>query len=288
MYKDFSGWDLYDGFLYGSGTSKQEWIVNRENGSIGLFKDRKSEQTTDNFSEKIASEIADIINLPCAKIDLAMRNDRIGMVSYKINSESENIIEGIQFISTRYPNYNRDTLVDEESGEKYSLEIILNSINGLNIKEDLFKIFIFDFLIGNTDRHHSNWAILMNNDTKNYSICPVYDNASSLCSYVNDDIIKRSINDKVWLNSQFDSKSKSLIRIDGKKVRHSDFVRYLKENFYLETIDFVKNIKLKLTDNIIDDLIDSYNKLLSNEKISLLKIYLKNKVKLLLNIYEIA
>ncbi|EOU2022417.1 HipA domain-containing protein [Clostridium perfringens] len=288
MYKDFSDWELFDGFLYGSGTSKQEWIVNIENGSIGLFKDRKSEQTTDNFSEKIASEIADIIELPCAKIDLAIRNGRVGMVSYKINSESENIIEGIQFISTRYPKYNRDTLEDEESGEKYSLDIILNSINGLNIKKDLFKIFIFDFLIGNTDRHHSNWAILMNNDTKEYSICPVYDNASSLCSYVNDDIIKRSINDNVWLNSQFDSKSKSLIRIDGKKVRHSDFVRYLKENFYLETIDFVKQIKLKFTDNIIDELLDSYNKLLSNEKISLLKIYLKNKVKILMNIYEIS
>lgn len=288
MYKDFSDWELFDGFLYGSGTSKQEWIVNIENGSIGLFKDRKSEQTTDNFSEKIASEIADIIDLPCAKIDLAIRNGRVGMVSYKINSESENIIEGIQFISTRYPKYNRDTLEDEESGEKYSLDIILNSINGLNIKKDLFKIFIFDFLIGNTDRHHSNWAILMNNDTKEYSICPVYDNASSLCSYVNDDIIKRSINDNVWLNSQFDSKSKSLIRIDGKKVRHSDFVRYLKENFYLETIDFVKQIKLKFTDNIIDELLDSYNKLLSNEKISLLKIYLKNKVKILMIIYEIS
>lgn len=288
MYKDFSDWELYDGFLFGSGTSKQEWIVNEKNGKIGLFKDRKSEETTDNFSEKIASEIAEIIGLPCAKIDLAIRNDRIGMVSYKINSESENIIEGIQFISNRYPNYNRDTLIDDKTGERYSLEIILNSVNGLNLEKELFKIFIFDFIIGNTDRHHSNWAILINNETKDYSVCPVYDNASSLCSYVNDSIIKKSMNDKVWLNSQFDSKSKSLIRINGKKIRHSDFVRYLKENFYFETIDFVNNIKLKFTDNVIDELIDTYNNLLSNEKVSLLKIYLKSKVKLLLSIYEIV
>ncbi|HBJ1646730.1 HipA domain-containing protein [Clostridium sp. ZBS20] len=288
MYKDFSKWNLYEGFSFGSGTSKQEWIVNENNGKIGLFKDRKSDKTTDNFSEKIASHIANIIDLPCADIDLAIRNNRVGMVSYKINSESENIIEGIQFISNLYPNYNRDKLIDEDTGEKYSLEIILNSIRGLNLERDLFKIFIFDFLIGNTDRHHSNWAILMNNETKNYSICPVYDNASSLCSYVSDDHITRSINDEMWVKSQFDSKSKSLIRIKGKKVKHSDFVKYLKENFYLETIEFVNNIKIKFTNNAIDDVINSYNKLLSNEKISLLKIYLKSKVKMLLSIYELT
>ena len=62
MYIDFSNWELYEGLSCGSGTSSQVWIKNSKTGQIALFKDRKGEQTTDNFSEKIASEIAQIIN----------------------------------------------------------------------------------------------------------------------------------------------------------------------------------------------------------------------------------
>lgn len=286
MYKDFSHWSIYEGNSFGSGTSQQEWIVNKETNEIGLFKDRKGEETTDNFSEKIASEIANKIGLSCARIDLATRDNRIGVVSYKINSEEEDILEGIQFINRAYPFYNRDTLIDEETGEKYSLDIVLNSIRGLNLESELFKVFIFDFIIGNTDRHHSNWAILMNGG--DISICPLYDNASSLCSYVTDEQIDRSIRDKNWVNALIDSKSKSLIRINGNKVRHSEFVRYLSERYYSETVSFVKDIKEKLTNSVIDEILNAYNGVLSDKKIILLKLYLKEKVKILLDIYKIS
>ena len=286
MYKDFSHWSIYEGNSFGSGTSQQEWIVNKETNEIGLFKDRKSEETTDNFSEKIASEIANKIGLSCARIDLATRDNRIGVVSYKINSQEEDILEGIQFINRVYPFYNKDTLIDEETGEKYSLDIVLNSIRGLNLESELFKVFIFDFIIGNTDRHHSNWAILMNGG--DISICPLYDNASSLCSYVTDEQIDRSIRDKNWVNALIDSKSKSLIRINGNKVRHSEFVRYLSQRYYLETVSFVKDIKEKLTNSVIDEILNAYNGVLSDKKIILLKIYLKEKIKILLDIYKIS
>lgn len=282
MYKDFSNWELYEGFSCGSGTSTQEWIITK-NGEIALFKNRKSDDTTDNFSEKIASEIAEIIELPCARIDLAKRNGKIGMVSYKINSQSQILVEGIQYISNAYSEYNRDTLIDEKTQDHYSLEIILNSIKGLNLEKDLFKIFIFDFLIGNGDRHHSNWALLK--ESEQTKICPVYDNSSSLCFNVNDE--KINLKDKNWLKAQVDTKSKSLIYLQGKKVTHSKFISYLKDNYYSETIDFVNSINQKFTYDVIEKLINRYDNLLSNKKIILLKEYLKMKVELLKKIYEI-
>lgn len=286
MYIDFSDWNSYEGFACGSGTSAQEWIVYGNPEQVALFKERKSDLTTDNFSEKISSELSYSIGLKCAKIDLAIRNGKVGMVSYKINLQEETIIEGIQYISKSYPNYNTTTLIDEDTGERYSLEMILNSIKELNLEEEIFKIFIFDFIIGNSDRHHSNWAILKNN--KDIKVCPIYDNASSLCSYVTDEQIKRFMNDSNWVNSLIDSKSKTLIRLNGKKVKHSDFIRYLKDKYYDKTIDFVLTIKEKLTDECIDNIIDSYKGSLSNEKISILKIYIKRKVELLSEIYEVS
>lgn len=288
MYKNFSDWKKYDGFSYGSGSSLQEWIVNPRDGQIGLFKDRKAEDTTDNISEKIASEIARVIGLPAAKVDLAIwENTRIGMISYKVNGKSENLIEGLTYISNIYPEYNKDKLIDEETGKYYSLEMILNSVNGFKLIKDLLKIFIFDFIIGNTDRHHSNWGVIQNEE--GVRISPVYDNASSLCAYEKDEKIEKMINDKNWVSAQCNSKSKTIIRIDGskKKITHYEFISYIKNNYYDETKDFVKNIKSKLTYNVIESLLDGYNDILSNTKIKFIKIFLKKKLDLLFEIYNV-
>ncbi|MGL4762002.1 MAG: HipA domain-containing protein [Sarcina sp.] len=284
-YKNFSSWNLYDGFYFGSGTSLQEWIINPVNGKVGLFKERKSDITTDNFSEKIAMEIADMLNFPAARIDLALREERVGVVSYRINSEFEELKEGIQYISDKFPEYNRDTLIDEKTGEYYSLEIILEAIKGLNLEKDLFKVFIFDFLIGNRDRHHGNWAIIEKEDT--IRISPVYDNASSLCAYLTDSKINSCFNDDNWFKSVVDRKSVSLVRLQGKKVTHLEFITYLMENYYTETIDFVKSIREKYSEEQIESLVESYKILLSEEKVKLLKKYLKEKFKLLFKVYKL-
>lgn len=128
MYKNFDDWESYEGFSCGSGTSNQEWIINNETNEIALFKERKTDSTTDNFSEKIASDIANVINLPCAKIDLAVRNNKIGLVSYLINSPGETLLEGVIYLSKKYPYYNRNDLIDDLSGKKYSFEMIMESI----------------------------------------------------------------------------------------------------------------------------------------------------------------
>lgn len=286
MYKNYDNWELYEGFSCGSGTSQQEWIVNNE-GQIGLFKQRKTENVTDDISEKIASDIANVIGLPCAKIELAVRNGRYGVVSYLINkSEDEVLSEGITYISRIFREYDRDNLIDSKTGEKYSLEMILKSVEGLKLEKGLFDIFIFDCLIGNSDRHHSNWATLTANDKT--SVCPIYDNASSLCYSITEEKILQFKNDDNWKRAQINSKSKSIIRINGKKVTHSDFVKYLYNNYYNETVDFVKKINKNLLSKEIDQIVDRYIPELGKIKSNFIKEFLKEKRKLILNIYKIA
>ncbi|MBS6600646.1 MAG: HipA domain-containing protein [Clostridium sp.] len=285
MYKNFDDWESYEGFSCGSGTSNQEWIINNETNEIALFKERKTDSTTDNFSEKIASDIANVINLPCAKIDLAVRNNKIGLVSYLINSPGETLLEGVIYLSKKYPYYNRNDLIDDLSGKKYSFEMIMESIKDLEIEKDLFKIFIFDCLIGNSDRHHSNWAII--NKNGNNKVCPIYDNASSLGAYLEDKRIKESFKDNKWLNAQVDTKSKSRIHLEGKKVTHCQFIKYLRDYYYDETIDFIKEIKYKLKEDKIEYIIDRYKGILSTYKIMFLKEFLKRKRILILRVYDL-
>lgn len=298
MYINFLDWNTYDGFSEGSGTSSQQWIVSKNGDRIGLFKFPKSLDTTDHISEKIASNIAKIIGIPCADIDLGIYRDKYdcnkiknGMISYKINPDGVNLIEGVSLISSKYTNYDSEELKDTETGECYSLHMIMNSLKSYKLDKEFLKMIIFDYLIGNSDRHDRNWAILRKDG--DIKLSPLYDNASSLCAYENEDTLEKCLGkDTNKFKALVDTKSRTLIRIDkfnlGKKgPKHSEMIEYINKNYYADTINFVKHVKNVLTEEVIDNIIDQYSKYLSINKCKVLKKYLKEKIRRLLNIYNI-
>jgi len=289
MIKDFSNWVEYEGVSEGSGRSEKIWLVNPESGEIGLFKFTKSLNTTEHVSEKIASELAMIIGIECMKVDLGTFNSRIGSFSYKINKDDEILIEGIQLINKYYPDYDENTLFDNVKKEYYSLEMIMNSLREYNLQYEFLKIPIFDYLIGNTDRHHSNWAIIQKD--KNVKLSPLYDNGSSLCCYVGEDKIDGYLGkDKMKFDSILINKSTSRIRIDKKtrkEPKHKEMIEFIKNNHYNETIDFVKVINAKVNEKSIDILLGNYVGIISDKRINLIKKYLLEKVKMMAKIFEL-
>lgn len=284
MVIDYSQWDIYEGASEGSGRSEKEWLINKDTNEIGLFKFPKTDKTTEHISEKLASELAKKIGLECAKIEIGKYNSRIGSMSYLINTEKEILIEGISLINSKYPTYNPRTMYDYLKDEYYSLEMILNSINDYNLVDDFLKIMIFDFLIGNTDRHQNNWAVISIND--NIRMCPLYDNGSSLCCYLEDEKIDSYLgNDKMKFNSLVNTKSKSRVRLDKKNKKettHLEIVKYICRHYYSSVIELVNTININLTEDIIEKLVFSYDdKLISYKRKQLIKKFLIEKINLL-------
>lgn len=290
MIKDFSSWEEYEGASEGSGRSEKIWLVNTVNDEIGLFKFRKSQYTTEHLSEKMAMELAELVDIECMKVDIGICNDRVGSLSYRINEKNENLIEGVQLINKYYPDYNPEILYDEIREEYYSLEMILKSLEDYDFQKDFLQIPIFDFIIGNTDRHQNNWAILQKDER--IRLCPLYDNGSSLCCYIREQNIDSYLgNDRVRFNSLINSKSTSRIKIDKKLKKeptHLDVLKYLKSNHYEDIIDIIKNISYNINEKNIDIILSSYTGLMSEKRMCLIKKFLMGKVNLIKEQFSIG
>lgn len=290
---DFSTWNEYDGFAEGSGRSEKVWLIS-ETGRIGLFKYPKTDpqdnkETTEHVSEHLAHQLGEVLRIPTASVDIGVRNNRIGSMSYLVSKEDEALCEGISFISGKYPMFNANTMQDEASGSYYCIDHIFNSVPEIVPKKIWIEMMLFDYLIGNADRHQSNWGLLwkVSTDEKIVKLrrCPLYDNGSSLCCYVNErQLAAFSGQDAKRFDALVDSKSKSMIRVDGtvkKRPSHTDVVRYLLKEFpdaEMIATDFISRLDV----TTIDSLLAQYPEaILSNKKNQLIRRYLFKKTELL-------
>lgn len=293
---DFSTWKEYDGFAEGSGRSEKIWLIS-ETGQIGLFKYPKidpedGKETTEHISEHLAHQLGEILRIPTATVDVGFRDERIGSMSYLVRKNDEALCEGINFISGRYPSFNAETMQDEDSGIYYCIDHIFGSVPEVVPQEIWLEMMLFDYLIGNTDRHQSNWGLLLKVSTDKKRIrlrrCPLYDNGSSLCCYVNESqLAAYARRDTKRFDALVDSKSKSMIRIDGstkKRPSHSDVVRFLLTEFS-DTEVIARNFISLLDAATIDALLDQYPAtILSRGKNQLIRRYLHRKIELLAQI----
>lgn len=222
------------------------------------------------------------------------------LVESNVGDNFTNLLEGIVFIENHYPYYDKDKIEDTYSNSKYSIQMIQNSLNGILEIDEFYKIVIFDILIGNSDRHHSNWAILargivyktpedMFDVFFNYSMSPLYDNGSSLCAYEDNNNLEIFFKDKMKFEALVNTKSKSAIGWeDERPIRHFELLKKIKDNAYDGTIQYVEKIKTDINEEKIDKILNEFdNNIISIDMKKLLKMYILERRKRILRIYDL-
>lgn len=149
----------------------------------------KRGRPNEDWSEKVAAEIAHRIGIPAAKVDLATLDGDVGIISPSFLEPGAQLFHGNELLMVRddaYPVYERyhvgrHTLaavfaaLTSPPSEPAPIE---GAPDGWDACDQMVGYLMLDALIGNTDRHHENWAIYTQDNRRH--LAPTYDHASSL------------------------------------------------------------------------------------------------------------
>ena len=168
---DISGWRVLSVEEMGS---KPKFWVQEPGGSKWLFKHRHRPYVGDDWAEKIAAEVAETLGIPHATVELARFEDKPGIISKDLvgTDPPRELVLGNSLLveaDPTYPGMNRyhvaehtiDRVFTALGADFIDLPEASPRVPAIDSPIDLFVGYLLlDALIGNTDRHHENWAII--------------------------------------------------------------------------------------------------------------------------------
>ena len=147
------------------GTRDKKIYLNPDDNEIYYFKQSFKKGQRDYqyefWSEIIASEVGKLLKLHILEYHIAIRGNIIGCISKSmIKSESEELVEGGKYLHAFDNTFNP---LDTKLRKNYDFDLILESLLSFgkeNYIDEIIHVIVFDALIGNSDRHQENWAII--------------------------------------------------------------------------------------------------------------------------------
>lgn len=181
------------------------------------------------ISEHIACQVSNLIGIEAQETRLGTYNGRLVVAckdfvrSAEIPSELiefsklENSTEGASSANRKTPEYGFTLRILEDSP-------FLEPIRDEAVSR-FWQTLCLDALVGNHDRHASNWGYLANRDTMAlYSCAPVYDCASSLCPMLAESQMTPIMNSRETHRNRVLGRPRARLIVADQRVRYGDFL----------------------------------------------------------------
>jgi hypothetical protein len=174
--------------LENMGTKYKFWYRNSDRQDY-LFKAAR-DNTGEDWAEKLAAELCQLIHLPHVEYELATFQDKPGSISRSMLPPTAILLHGNEILASHVSNYPAETRF---KNSEHTIELICHAIDspavqppydwqlpeGITTAMDVFVGYILlDTWISNGDRHHENWGFIQLNNI-NY-LAPTYDHGSCL------------------------------------------------------------------------------------------------------------
>lgn len=170
------------------GSKRKFWFRIPGDPQPWLFKYTR-EHTGEDWSEKIAAEIAKLLEIPAAQVELATFMGHRGCASRSFveTRKGFELIHGSEILAGRVLGYEKEKQWGQSD---HCLGNIIAAVEQVfSVRErrrhlrTLASYIVLDALICNTDRHHDNWGLLRRIGPRRktiHSVAPSFDHASSL------------------------------------------------------------------------------------------------------------
>ena len=189
MYPIFEVPDQAANLTEAVGTKPKFWFTHPDHGEC-LFKEGRP-NSGDDWSEKVASELCELISLSHATYHLASWRGRKGVISPKFLPPGADLIHGNLLMAKVVPGYPGKIFFHVHQHTLRRVLAIMRSerirpplgwaaTEGVATAVDVFVGYLMlDVWIANQDRHHENWSLVITRE-RAIHLAPTYHHASSL------------------------------------------------------------------------------------------------------------
>ena len=157
-----------------------------EQETLWLFK-YPQPGTGQHWAEKIAEEVASVLRIMHAKVELAQFQGKHGSVTESFARGGRALYHGNQVLRVVVYDYDPERRFYQSNHTLANIWQVMDNVFDEPEARRLAKLciaeyMVLDALIGNTDRHHENWGILRKRVGDHWKgfVAPSFDHASSL------------------------------------------------------------------------------------------------------------
>jgi hypothetical protein len=190
------------------GLQPHQWLSHGSRERTWLFKPLRPERNRplgEHVAERLASELARVMGIPSARVDLADRDGVPGCIVEDLRWSKGSLQPGRVLLPEVVGDYDPED--PERRGhnvvnirlalQRFAAPSDSNTPEGFAAFDVFTGYLIFDALIANRDRHDRNWAVLLRPPGKpgRDALCGSFDHASSLGFNLSDEERQRRMTD---------------------------------------------------------------------------------------------
>lgn len=236
---------LLSGITYGGHSgSKKGIIYNNERWFLKYPKSTKSmdvkglSYTTSPISEYLGSHIYNLLGFSVHETILGYSDGKIVVACKDFLNKNETILD----YNSLKNDYDKDiekkieelsSSSKKRAGTDLSELLIIMDNNAYfkripELKERFWDMFIVDAFINNNDRNDNNWGLILNHDTMDLRIAPIYDNGAAFYSKSSDQRLESILDDEFKMKQVFYDSAVSSFTFDGKIINPLKFIESVK------------------------------------------------------------